>query len=257
MSMLRSVLTYMGLGPDEDYDDGYLYEADRRTSARPGRLDDPDPVDESGTEDDTIDLRASADPHAQRTRPDWLGGVDGASEESIEAELDGPITAEVEPVAVDVEAILDGDDVNRGPRGRHDADEGDPDVRPLRAVPTEPDVLSAGDGVRVRSVSNDGDEGRATATGPRPAKATILAPRSFGDAKILADEFRASAPVVMNLQEVDRELARRLIDFASGICYALDGGMEKLASQVFLLIPDGVEVSAAERRRLEQLGFGS
>ncbi|MEL7209662.1 MAG: cell division protein SepF, partial [Actinomycetota bacterium] len=156
------------------------------------------------------------------------------------------------PPEAAVAALEDGP----APRGRHDAPvtESD-DVRPLRAVPTEPDALAGGEGVRVRSVSNHGDQKRPAAA-PRSAKATILAPRTFGDAKLLADEFKASAPVVMNLQEVDRELARRLIDFASGICYALEGGMEKLAPQVFLLIPDAVEVSAEERRRLEQLGFG-
>jgi cell division inhibitor SepF len=56
----------------------------------------------------------------------------------------------------------------------------------------------------------------------------------------------------MNLQGVERDLARRLIDFASGICYALDGSMEKIASQVFLLTPKTVEVSEEDRRRFER-----
>jgi cell division inhibitor SepF len=61
--------------------------------------------------------------------------------------------------------------------------------------------------------------------------------------------------VLLNLQGLDRDLARRLIDFASGICYALDGSMEKIASQVFLLIPDGGQVSDEDRRRIEERGY--
>ena len=79
-----------------------------------------------------------------------------------------------------------------------------------------------------------------------------ISPKSFGEAKILADEFGRGNPVVMDLQGLDKDLARRLIDFASGICYARSGGMEKVARQVFLLLPKSVEVSARERRLLER-----
>lgn len=54
----------------------------------------------------------------------------------------------------------------------------------------------------------------------------------------------------MDLSDVDRELARRLIDFSSGMCYALGGNMERVTPGVYLLTPSGVEVSAEERRRL-------
>ena len=87
------------------------------------------------------------------------------------------------------------------------------------------------------------------------AKPRTLLPESFADAKVVADEFKRDIPVVLNLQSVDRDLARRLIDFASGICYVLDGSMEKLASQVFLLIPESVEVSDEDRRRIEERGY--
>jgi FtsZ-interacting cell division protein YlmF len=87
------------------------------------------------------------------------------------------------------------------------------------------------------------------------AKPRTLIPESFGDAKLVADEFKRDIPVVLNLQSLDRELARRLIDFASGLCYALDGSMEKIASQVFLLTPTDVEVSDEDRRRIEERGY--
>jgi cell division inhibitor SepF len=87
------------------------------------------------------------------------------------------------------------------------------------------------------------------------AKPRTLLPESFADAKLVADEFKRDVPVLLNLQGLDRDLARRLIDFASGICYALDGSMEKIASQVFLLIPDGGQVSDEDRRRIEERGY--
>lgn len=62
-------------------------------------------------------------------------------------------------------------------------------------------------------------------------------PRRFDQAQEVADKFKDGQPVIMNLEGSDRDVARRLIDFASGICYALDGSMEKVATGVYLLKP--------------------
>lgn len=85
---------------------------------------------------------------------------------------------------------------------------------------------------------------------PTSAKPTVVAPTSFDAAKDVADRFKANQPVVMDLSAADRELARRLIDFSSGMCYALGGNMERVTPGVYLITPSGVEVSAEERRRL-------
>ena len=66
---------------------------------------------------------------------------------------------------------------------------------------------------------------------------------------------KGSAPVIMNLQEADRDLSRRLIDFASGLCYGVGGSMERVANSVYLLTPADVEVSAEDKRRLEERGY--
>ena len=66
---------------------------------------------------------------------------------------------------------------------------------------------------------------------------------------------RTSIPVILNLQGSDTDLSKRLIDFASGLTYALDGGMQRIADKVFLLTPRNVEVSAEERARLIEKGF--
>ena len=63
------------------------------------------------------------------------------------------------------------------------------------------------------------------------------------------DRFEAAQAVIVNLQHADRDLRRRIVDFASGLCYALGGSMERVADQVYLLVPTDVEVSDADTRR--------
>ena len=83
----------------------------------------------------------------------------------------------------------------------------------------------------------------------------LVIPKSFNDAQQVADKFKQSIPVVLNLQGTDTELAKRLIDFASGLTYALDGGMQRIASKVFMLTPRNVQISAEERAELIEKGF--
>ncbi len=108
---------------------------------------------------------------------------------------------------------------------------------------------------------NDGAP-RATAT-LRPVRANgrgdvrvhLVIPKSFNDAQQVADRFKQGIPVVINLQSSDTELSKRLIDFASGLTYAMDGGMQRIADKVFMLTPPGVEISAEERAELIDKGF--
>ena len=83
----------------------------------------------------------------------------------------------------------------------------------------------------------------------------LVVPKNFNDAQQIADKFKDSVPVILNLQGADTDLSKRLIDFASGLTYALDGGMQRIADKVFLLTPRNVEVSAEERARLLEKGF--
>jgi len=88
------------------------------------------------------------------------------------------------------------------------------------------------------------------------AKVQVVAPTRFGDAKEIADCLKGNRPVIVNLQVADRDLQRRMIDFCSGVTYALSGEMEKVADEVFLLAPTNVKVSEEERQRLQERGFG-
>jgi cell division inhibitor SepF len=83
----------------------------------------------------------------------------------------------------------------------------------------------------------------------------FVAPKSFNDVQDVADKFKDSIPVILNLQGTDTDLSKRLIDFSSGLTYALEGGMQRIADKVFLLTPHNVEVSAEERARLVEKGF--
>ena len=83
----------------------------------------------------------------------------------------------------------------------------------------------------------------------------LVIPKSFNDAQQVADKFKDSVPVVLNLQATDVDLSKRLIDFASGLTYALDGGMQRLADKVFMLTPRNVSISAEERAQLIEKGF--
>ena len=117
---------------------------------------------------------------------------------------------------------------------------------------------------RVRDVDDTAEEPRPSRRGRRRAPAGngggvasmhVVTPRSFNDAQQVADEFKRSKPVIINLQQTDRELSKRLIDFSSGMTYALGGGMQRISKGIFLLTPENVEVSAEEKARLLEGGF--
>jgi cell division inhibitor SepF len=90
---------------------------------------------------------------------------------------------------------------------------------------------------------------------PEATRVHLVVPRSFNDAQDVADKFKDAIPVIINLQGAETDLSKRLIDFASGLTYALDGGMQRIADKVFLLTPRDVEVSAEEKARLIEKGF--
>ena len=99
-----------------------------------------------------------------------------------------------------------------------------------------------------------GSAGRV-ANGRGEVRVHLVVPKSFNDAQDIADKFKDAIPVIINLQGSETDLAKRLIDFASGLTYALDGGMQRIADKVFLLTPRNVELSSEERARLIEKGF--
>jgi cell division inhibitor SepF len=96
---------------------------------------------------------------------------------------------------------------------------------------------------------------RPGGNGRSDVRVHLVIPKSFNDAQQIADKFKDSIPVVLNLQGIESDLSKRLIDFASGLTYALDGGMQRIADKVFMLTPRNVENSAEERAELIEKGF--
>ena len=83
----------------------------------------------------------------------------------------------------------------------------------------------------------------------------LVMPTSFNDAEEVGAKFKDQVPVIMNLQGSGADLSKRLVDFAAGLTYALDGRMQLIAEKTFLLTPRNVELSAEQRARLVEKGF--
>jgi cell division inhibitor SepF len=157
-------------------------------------------------------------------------------------------------------------------RGGYDADD-DFNERARRDSGYEPEPEPAparsGVGVERRAAAIGDRRGReevASPPAPRPsvvrtigpttaARVHIVEPQSFNDAQEVGDRLKANQPVILNLQGIPKELQRRLIDFSSGLAYAVGGQMAKVNDQVFLLKPSDVEVSQEEKERLQARGL--
>jgi cell division inhibitor SepF len=196
-SMWRKAMLYLGLGPDEDYDD---YEV--------------------------LGGNAQVPPAREPARRPMMPPSHDA---------DGP--GSVRTLS------------SSGPRDEPDA------------VPRRPTMSSspASNGHAPRPLGERPSGGRSRPAVVRPlpvaaAKPHVVAPASFTDAQQIADEFKRTVPVIVNLHGVERDLMRRIIDFSSGLCYGLAGQMERVANHVYLLTPSDVEVSPEERRRWRERG---
>ncbi|MEQ3552269.1 cell division protein SepF [Pseudonocardia nematodicida] len=87
-----------------------------------------------------------------------------------------------------------------------------------------------------------------------PAAITTLHPRSYNEARTIGERYRDGVPVIMNLTDLDGAAAKRLVDFAAGLAFALRGSIDKVTDRVFLLTPADVEVPADDARRLAERG---
>jgi len=210
-SMWRKAMLYLGLGPDDEYDD----------------------FDVTGEHQRPVTPR----PAVRRT---------GGGDVQHDPEPSGAVRT-LTPSAVDDGGTRNGNGSAGGHATRSNAERGgDEPAAPRRASG------SAG------AASDRPSRSRGAVVRPLPvgpSKPSVIGPTSFNDAQEVADKFKVNVPVILNLQGVERDLARRIIDFASGLCYGLGGQMERVATQVYLLTPSDVEVSPEERRRLRERGY--
>jgi len=159
----------------------------------------------------------------------------------------------------------------RAPRARHDYDSA-PAPTPLPREPGTSGTVRATRDVPPEYNAPDPaprPSGREEPTGmstPRPsvvrtigpttaARVHVVEPQNFNDAQEVGDRLKANQPVILNLQGLPRELQRRLIDFSSGLAYAVAASMQRVADQVFLVTPTNVEVTQEEKDRLQARGL--
>jgi cell division inhibitor SepF len=190
-------------------------------------------------------------------------GLQDDDEFAYDADYDYSEAGEVEPAARDPRESRELGDPRepRDPRAIRDPRDIQPprDPRQLRDPRDHP---RAEHGVTVRPIARDEaadiSPQRASVVRAMPtnsARVHVVEPQGFNDAQEVGDRLKASQPVILNLQGVSRELQRRLIDFSSGLAYAVGGSMSRVAEQVFLLTPSNVEVSAEEKERLQARGL--
>lgn len=91
---------------------------------------------------------------------------------------------------------------------------------------------------------------------PHPlSKITTLHPRSYMEARTIGERYRDGAPVIMNLTDMEDADAKRLVDFAAGLAFAMRGSIDKVTNKVFLISPPDIDVTAEDRRRIAEGGF--
>lgn len=285
MTTLHRVKAYFGMVPADELDDydGYDDRYDRVPAERHSgdrhryadryddRYDDRDSYDGGyyGRSRATDDLRDARD--AREARYDRYDRY----EEPRERRTPRPRDPEVTEIRRDEES----DAVARAGRGRSWAPAAGPghtSVRPT--TPRTPPSLSSASAPAASSPSagtassassaSSGSSGSSTSGSSKsaaseqdpqsaPAEITSLQPKSYNEARVIGERYRDGIPVIMNLTEMDDVAAKRLVDFAAGLAFALRGSIEKVTNRVFLLSPPNVEVSATERRKLAESNYAS
>ena len=125
----------------------------------------------------------------------------------------------------------------------------EPPVAPRRRTSTEGALTDAG------VILDTSDYSAVRTVVDHDLETHIITARTYADAQLLADHIRAGSPVVLDLRKVEPAMVRRLVDFASGLTYALGGSMRKIGQGVILVTPANVNVGRDERRRLQSLGY--
>lgn len=235
MSTLHKVKAYFGMAPMDDYEDEY-YEDDRAAGAVRSRGYSRRPAAEETYERPRYDGSRYEDDYAER----------GYGERAYEdrdpeyAPAGGFRGASYGAGYVDESRFRGGREYEQP----HDA--GRQRFTPLRGGSTRGAL--AMDPRRMAMLFEEGSP---------LAKITTLRPKDYSEARTIGERFRDGQPVIMDLVSMENADAKRLVDFAAGLAFALRGSFDKVATKVFLLAPADVDVSAEERRRIAEAGFYS
>lgn len=254
MAVFRNVMAFLGLDDDDQvYDDEAYYDEDAEEPDRRAKASGRSRTIAVGERLEAVAPSRSFGFAVEGDAPE-VGGVGAvrplrsvpAADPDQEQAIDRRSTVgRAEPPA-------DAGPTHADPMTGFDAP---PSGAAIEGAPLERAELGVDQSARPPAVSPSRPPQELQTTVVTHAKPRLHIPSSFDEASRVADDFRAGSPVVMNLSAVDKPVARRLIDFASGVCYVLSGGMERLAANVYLLTPHGVDVSPEDRRRMHERGF--
>jgi cell division inhibitor SepF len=129
------------------------------------------------------------------------------------------------------------------------------DVPQPRTGATVATAAPASTGATVASLA---ERRRPVASGPvmtELSRITTLHPSTYNEARTIGENFREGIPVIMNLSEMDDADAKRLVDFAAGLVFAVHGSIERVTNKVFLLSPPNVAIAAEDKQRIAENGF--
>ncbi|MGP4018102.1 cell division protein SepF [Saccharopolyspora sp. 5N708] len=191
-----------------------------------------DEVDEYDDEAEYRDRYADSDREPYDSPSDRVGGrrrigTRGGYQAEADAESEGYVEEYREPA----------------PRSRRQWTPDPPVVRSSLPADSPRESVS-----RLRAVTDTGTQFNLS-------KITTLHPRSYSEARTIGEQYRDGTPVIMNLTEMEEADAKRLVDFAAGLAFALRGSIEKVTNRVFLLSPPNVDVAAEDKRRLAEGAF--
>ena len=219
MSTLHKVKAYFGMAPMDDYDDDY-YEDDERCSVRGYRR-----------------------PREERFEDDgYARGYDGPG--SDRGDRDDRRREYDEPAAY-----------RGGMAGGFDDSRFEARLRTPREFDRTPPRFGSLRGSTRGALAMDPRGMAELFEGSPLAKITTLRPKDYSEARTIGERFRDGTPVIMDLVTMDNADAKRLVDFAAGLAFAIRGSFDKVATKVFLLSPADVDVTAEQRRRIAEAGF--
>jgi len=151
------------------------------------------------------------------------------------------------------------DEANKGIRDKKDEDAAGPEGRMLRDKSGKIDSRHAKKNLRRRSIIDSKPPRKVlsigSVKGEVKSRVFVAEPKEFGEIQIIADNFKDDIPIIINLHKVDQDIGKRVIDYCSGLTYALEGNIRKVSEKVFLITPYNVEVSSEEKELMEEKGF--
>jgi cell division inhibitor SepF len=283
MTTLHRVKAYFGMVPADELDSYDGYDDDRYDSERDRR-----PVDRHTGDRHPVDRHRYAADRFDDRFDDRDGGCEDRDDQERYDRYDryeerrtprprDPEVTEIRREDVRREEEPATETVSRAGRGRswaHNTGPSHTSVRPTthRIPPSLSSASSSGSSGPASSSTASDTAATPAVKGPTavpsvaaadpdpasgPAEITSLQPKSYNEARLIGERYRDGIPVIMNLTEMDDAGAKRLVDFAAGLAFALRGSIEKVTNRVFLLSPPNVEVSASDRRKLAEKNYAS